>query len=94
MRTITAINGQSVYDVALIYCGDISFAYSIAEVNGININKTFEKSETLIVPDDKTIIAKRFEKLGVSFATGIRDKWILESGFWDDMGVWMDSKTL
>lgn len=94
MRTITAIHGQSVYDIALLYCGNISFAYSIAEVNGININKTFEKSETLIVPDDKTIISKRFEKLGVSFATGIRDKWILESGFWDDMGVWMDSKTL
>lgn len=92
MRTITATNGQSVFDVALLYCGDISFAFPIAELNGININKTFDKSEALIIPDDKTIIAKRFEQQGTNFATGIMEEWILESGFWNDMGIWMDEK--
>lgn len=92
MREVIAINGQTIYDIALLYCGDISFAYPIAELNELNINKTFEKNEVLIIPDDKTIIAKRYEEQGITFATGVIDKWILESGFWDDMGIWMDER--
>lgn len=92
MRQIVAKNGQSIYDIALLYCGEISFAYPIAELNGLNINKTFEQNEILLIPEDKSIIATRFEQQGVNFATGVIEQWILESGFWDDIGTWMDDK--
>ena len=94
MREITAFNGQSVYDIALLYCGDVSFAFPIAELNGIDINKTFDGDSKLMIPDDKNTIAKAYENEGVNFATGVADVWIMESGFWDDLGVWIDNKNL
>ncbi|MFV0500081.1 MAG: hypothetical protein ACK5MH_00630 [Bacteroidales bacterium] len=96
MRQIVAKNGQSIYDIALLYCGEISFAYPIAELNGLNINKTFEQNEILLIPEDKSIIATRFEQQGVNFATGIIETipldlpWLLSSGYWDDTANWND----
>lgn len=85
MRVITAHKGQSVYDIALQFCGDISFAYMIANINDMNINETVDTTQKLMVPECEN-------KDSISFATGVLEVWVLDNGVWNDMGSWMDGE--
>ena len=44
MRKIVAVPGQSIFDVSLLFCGDISFAWDIARTNSLPLTATFEKN--------------------------------------------------
>lgn len=91
MRNITALPGQSIFDIALLHCGDATFAWQIARSNNIDITTTFETNTTLTIPDDSNNVAKVFEQEKVVFATGILEVlWILAGGVWRDDGVWLD----
>ena len=93
MRKIVALPGQSIFDVALLFCGDATKAWDIARTNEISLTTTFEKNTTLSIPDDMNNIAKVFKQEKVVFATGIIGAvWILATGIWNDEGVWMDGE--
>lgn len=98
MRKIIAVPGQSVFDVALLYCGDAAMAYEIAMDNSIPITTTFENNTTLSIPDYTNNISKQYQQQGISFATGIIEQivldvlWLLAGGNWNDEGVWMDNE--
>lgn len=91
MRNITALPGQSIFDIALLHCGDATFAWQIARTNEIDITTTFENTTTLTIPDDSNNVAKVFSQQNVVFATGILEVlWLLAGGTWHDEGVWLD----
>lgn len=91
MRIIIALPGQSIFDVALLYCGDVTFAWQIARTNAIPITTTFETTTTLTIPDDSNNISKVFKQQNIVFSTGILEiLWILSGGIWHDDGVWLD----
>lgn len=93
MRTITALPGQSIFDVALLFCGDATKAWDIARTNAIPLTATFEKNTTLSIPDDMNNVAKVFKQEKVVFATGIIEVVSgLAGGIWNDEGVWIDNE--
>lgn len=93
MRNILALSGQSIFDIALLFCGDATKAWDIARTNAIPLTATFEKNTTLSIPDDMNNVAKVFKQEKVVFATGIVGQiWIMATGNWNDEGVWMDGE--
>lgn len=93
MRKIVALSGQSIFDIALLFCGDATKAWDIARTNAIPLTATFEKNTTLSIPDATNNVAKVFEQEKVVFATGILEVlWLLAGGNWNDEGVWMDNE--
>lgn len=93
MRKVTALAGQSVFDVALIYCGDTTKAWDIARTNEIPLTTTFESNTTLSIPDASNNVAKIFTQESVVFATGIIEVVSgLAGGIWNDEGVWIDNE--
>ena len=93
MRKIVAVPGQSIFDVALLFCGDATKAWDIARINEISLTTTFESNATLSIPDDMNNVAKVFKQEKVVFATGILEVlWLLAGGNWNDEGVWMDNE--
>lgn len=93
MRNILALSGQSIFDIALLFCGDATKAWDIARTNAIPLTATFEKNTTLSIPDDMNNVAKVFKQEKVVFATGILEVlWLLAGGNWNDEGVWMDNE--
>lgn len=51
MREVTVLNGQTVFDIAIQSCGDVSMAYDIALLNGIDVFADLEPGMKLNVPD-------------------------------------------
>lgn len=92
-RKVRAVAGQCLFDIAMLYCGDVSLAWEIARENGISVTKTFEQNTTLTIPTERTNTAVIFENEGTNFATGSFDYyWLLSSGYWDDDGIWFDAE--
>ena len=48
---ITALNGQSIFDVALQRCGSIETAFAIARLNGLALTHIFTVTTVITVPD-------------------------------------------
>jgi hypothetical protein len=48
---MVVLDGQSIFDIALIACGDATAAYQIAILNNINITDDLTPGQELIVPD-------------------------------------------
>ena len=61
MKSVTVLNGQTIFDIAVSECGSIESAYEIAMMNGINVFSDIETGTVLKVPDasDKQL-AKTF----------------------------------
>lgn len=96
-RKIVALPGQSIFDIALLYCGDATIAWSVAVLNNIPITTTIESKSELQVPIDRNNIARIYEDEGTVFATGIIEStpldvpWLLATGFWNDAAYWNDA---
>lgn len=59
MRTISVVQGQTVYDVALQHCGNQSAAIEVALLNGIDVTADLANGTTLQVPAvvDKRVVS-------------------------------------
>lgn len=91
---VKVLDGQSLFDIAIRRCGDISAAYSIAEMNGLSITDPLTAGQELEIPDpyDKDV-AGYFSNRGIEPATALTsevfesveneglDYWILEVDF-------------
>ncbi len=51
MTNVVIQNGQTLFDIALQYCGDISAAYDIAVINDIEITSNLVVGEEINIPD-------------------------------------------
>lgn len=95
MRQIVALPGQSLFDVALQYCGDISFAFDIAKFNNLNIADTIEEVVSLSIPDDSNNIAAFFKNESIIISCGIltvvNAEWLMSNGTWNDDAFWNDN---
>lgn len=50
MKSVTVLNGQTIFDIAVQSCGDVGLAYDIALMNGIDIFSSLEVGSVLKVP--------------------------------------------
>lgn len=51
MQTITVKQGQSIIDIAIIYTGDATSGFDIANLNGLAITDVLTTGQQLFVPD-------------------------------------------
>lgn len=51
MNSVTVLSGQTIFDIAVQSCGDVSMAYDIALLNGIDLFAKLEPGMKLNVPD-------------------------------------------
>lgn len=51
MRKVEVLNGQTVFDVAVAACGDVSAAFVIADLNDIEVTSQPEAGTFLLVPE-------------------------------------------
>ena len=63
MSTVTVLNGQTIFDIAIQSCGNVELAYDIALLNDIDVFSYPQPGTTLKVPDvvNKQVI-KMFEQ--------------------------------
>lgn len=62
MKTIIVQRGQTLWDIALQYCGTIDAAYQIAAINNILVTTQPKTNNTLKVPEvtNKKIVSYYF----------------------------------
>lgn len=56
---ITVLNNQSVFDLAVRYCGTVQSAFALAFLNGISVTTTLSPGEELEIPEaaEKDIVS-------------------------------------
>jgi LysM repeat protein len=50
MRTITAQDRQTLFDIAIEHCGDREAVFSIIEMNDMSMTEKIEAGQTIIIP--------------------------------------------
>lgn len=74
MQKVAVLSGQSLYDIAIQYTGDVLNTYAIALVNGKSVTDSLAVGELIMIPDGLTIAIKEvnyLSSLGILPATGI-----------------------
>lgn len=70
MRTAVAMSGQTMFDLALQYCGDIEAAFDIASLNDMPVTSSLCPGETIRLPDvANKRVADYFKANGIKPAT-------------------------
>jgi hypothetical protein len=59
MKQIITKDRQTLFDIALQYCGDANAAFQIAEDNDISLSAVPEVGTALNVPDPDSVVAKK-----------------------------------
>lgn len=78
---------QSIWDIALQYCGSASDAFKIARVNNLSLTQDLQPGSILIVDYKKNNkVVKHYQNLNIEPATAVvmleeeRDFWIDDEG--------------
>jgi hypothetical protein len=74
MQTITIRSGQSLFDIALQFTGDVINTYAIALANGKSITDALVTGETIEIPDGLVVATRELKYLrsfGILPATGV-----------------------
>ncbi len=70
MKTITIQERQTVWDIALQYCGDVEAVFQIIDINDISITEILSAGTTLTVPNAiNKRVADYYNNNGISPAT-------------------------
>lgn len=71
MKTVTAYQGQSIFDIAIQHCGSVEASYAIAKLNSLTLDATLLPGQTLQVPEvtDRRIVEELMRR-GVVPGTG------------------------
>lgn len=74
MKSITALQGQSIFDIAIQYCGSVDASYAIAKANGLTLDATLLPGQIVLVPEviDRRIV-EELRRRGV----GVASRWVL-----------------
>lgn len=74
MQKITILSGQSLFDIAIQYTGDVANAFAIASLNQISITDKLSAQDSVLIPDSlitATREIKYLKSVGVIPATAI-----------------------
>ena len=73
MKSITALQGQSIFDIAIQYCGSVDASYAIAKANGLTLDATLLPGQIVLVPEviDRRIV-EELRRRGV----GVASRWV------------------
>lgn len=74
MEEITVLSGQSLFDIAIQYTGDVINTYAIALANSKSITDKLNTGETIFIPNALTKATRELKylnSLGIIPATGI-----------------------
>lgn len=58
----TVCHGQTLFDIALQYCGGIDAAFEIAAINGLSISDTLSVGMLLRIPEQQNLKTARYYK--------------------------------
>lgn len=74
MSTATVIDGQSLFDIAIVKCGSPESAYNIAMLNGIALTDALPVGTVLILPAVvKKDMSAYFTDKGINPATSLTE---------------------
>lgn len=80
-------SGMSLMDVSLKYFGTVDMAMEIAEQNSLALDYTFDRVQTIDIPDYK-------DRVLMDMNTGIEGDnswvWLLSTGKYNRYGRWVD----
>ncbi|MNE48597.1 hypothetical protein D3C80_1430710 [compost metagenome] len=63
-------HGQSIFDLAIQHCGDVSAAWDIAKANGLSVTQALVPGQLVSVPDPVNVpISGYFLARGITIAT-------------------------
>lgn len=74
---VTAVNGQSLFDLAIQLYGSVKYVFELAMANGLSITQELEPGQLLEVPELETEnngIKDYYAANGIKPATAIRDE--------------------
>jgi hypothetical protein len=74
MQKITVLSGQSLFDIAIQYTGDVANAFAIALLNQISVTDNLSTQNLVLIPDSlitATREIKYLKSVGVIPATAI-----------------------
>lgn len=87
MRSVEVQSGMSLMDVSLKYFGTVDMAMEIAEQNSLALDYTFDRVQTIDIPDYK-------DRVLMDMNTGIEGDnswvWLLSTGKYNRYGRWVD----
>jgi hypothetical protein len=86
MRLLRARARQSLFDVAVQYCGEITYAWDIARANNLELTYTFLSQRDIMVPEVSGYVTTVVPVSGIIDAATL---WIM-SGVWRDEALWCD----
>jgi len=71
MKTVTAHQGQSIFDIAIQHCGSVDASYAIAKLNNLTLDATLLPGQALLVPEvtDRRVVDE-LRRRGVVPGTG------------------------
>lgn len=72
MATATALNGQTLFDIALQHCGAAEAAYDIARLNGLSLTAVLTPGQELQLPPVVSAqVVGRYRQDGIKPATEV-----------------------
>jgi len=94
MKTVTAHQGQSIFDIAIQWGGDVAWAITVAKLNGLSVTESLVPGQQVEIPDqpaNREVFSYYYRK-GLVPATSITtefdaveneglDYWIVEVDF-------------
>jgi hypothetical protein len=92
MKTVTVYDGMSLFDVAIYWCGNVTYAWQIARDNNLSMTHTFDNEIEVLVPNEAYMEAQALRlTMRTMPATGITQQniWIDED-VWNDVLKWID----
>lgn len=99
IKEYVRLENQSIYDVALMKYGSLESIYELIQKNNlISINELSVAFKNLIFEDTKVVnlsLVKNINKKAYVFGTLQESdgNWILSTGYWRDLAIWIDTKT-
>jgi hypothetical protein len=81
MKSIIALGNQSLFDIAIQYCGTVEAVFDFALLNGIGITQELIPGQTLLVANKDygcSEIVNYFSNNGIKPATGITPEQLQE----------------
>ena len=99
MGYIVVKHNQSIWDLAAMVYGDSAGVKQLIIDNPkvLNFNDDVPVGARILIsqaPINQAIV-DYFAKKGIILSTAVKDysNWVLDNGFWNDLGIWIDDAT-
>lgn len=97
--TVTAQDNQSIYDITAQNFGTLDNLVDVSNDNGLSLSGLLTTGQELTINNSglgEADIKKYINENEITFNNNyspILLVWILATGYWNDLGVWIDTET-